>query len=232
MRKSSPPSWAKLGTDIIKVAASNNADITNTVATTTSAIATEQSRSFFDTASRQFRDFSKQVFRQNLSFGNEAVTTTSTSTTMMTTAAVQNLETATNENIAEIDDYYGCGCISKKSECLCGNNALNTEYDANCIPTEVKQEIKENISPEHTINEEALHTMQKFLNATETAPLNTDINKDNANWANTFDTDNKITEKTMESNQQIQTAEPAKQMTQSIVTKKSGFENELPAHNT
>ena len=234
LRKSSPPSWTKLGNDIINAAATNNADLANTVATTAAAVVTEQSRSFFDAASKQFRDFSKQVFRQNLSFGNEAITTSSTSTALMATATVQNPEATANENIARIDDYYGCGCIANTSGCLCGSNASNTEYDVDCIPTDVKQEIKENISPEHTINEETLHTMQKLYGASETAPFNFDINKDNDDWANTFDTASKMAEGgTAEANQQTpSTAPPTTQITQSIVATKSGVENELPAHNT
>ncbi|XP_073824621.1 uncharacterized protein isoform X2 [Musca autumnalis] len=163
LRKQSPPSWPKLGTDILIAANSNNADLASTVATTAAAVVTEQSRSFLDAASKQFRDFSKQVFRQNLSFGNESVTTASTTT--ITSSTVNN----PNSGEAEMTGMLQCstgaaaggvGCVT--SSCFIGPSSSASEYNVESLPTDVKHEIKENISPDHTINEETLLTLHKM----------------------------------------------------------------------
>ncbi|XP_054743883.1 serine-rich adhesin for platelets isoform X1 [Anastrepha obliqua] len=80
-----------------------------------------------------------KVFRQNLSFGNEVATTTNTFTSVFGATAGA--------------DGSGGGCGALPS---------SEQHDATLIPTEVKQEIKENISPEHTINEETLQGLQKL----------------------------------------------------------------------
>lgn len=253
LRKQSPPSWTKLGNDIISAAATNNADLANTVATTATAVVTEQSRSFFDAASKQFRDLSKQVFRQNLSFGNEPAATASTSNnTIMTTVAALNVQPSASENVGRAADYCKCGAVGA---CLCDS----TEYNADCLPTEVKQEIKENISPEHTINEETLHSMQKIYGSsaalttaittmtTPTITLNTKV--DTNDWLIAKDPSTATTHTTAS----MFSAEPAgaamqlppttatptpqpppltTQTQQSTVAEKSGIENEFQAHNT
>uniref|UniRef100_A0A1A9URL9 Uncharacterized protein n=1 Tax=Glossina austeni TaxID=7395 RepID=A0A1A9URL9_GLOAU len=155
LRKQSPPSWTKLSTDILNATSCGNVEVVNTTVTTASSVVAEQSRSFLDAASKQFRDFSKQVFRQNLSFGNEAITTTLTTT--VTTTSVNNI---------------GCsasGLLSSSiSATTCTGCPGSIECDAGLIPTDVKQEIKENISPEHTVNEETIHSFQKLCSTTET----------------------------------------------------------------
>ncbi|XP_017464973.1 PREDICTED: serine-rich adhesin for platelets isoform X2 [Rhagoletis zephyria] len=85
-----------------------------------------------------------KVFRQNLSFGNEAATTTNT--------------------LAGITSVSGVTTGGFLSGGVDGNGTLppTEQHDVTLIPTEVKQEIKENISPEHTINEETLHSLQKL----------------------------------------------------------------------
>ncbi|XP_037828832.1 serine-rich adhesin for platelets isoform X2 [Lucilia sericata] len=233
LRKQSPPSWTKLGNDIITAAATNNVDLANTVATTAAAVVTEQSRSFFD-AAKQLRDFSKQVFRQNLSFGNEPVTTASTSSTTMTTASALNVQPTASESnsgmlLGRAGEYCGCGCVGTATGCLCGT-MLTTECNADCIPTDVKQEIKENISPEHTINEETLHKMQKLYGSsaaitTAAATINFEPNDDN----------NETTIIDSPATAAAVTPPPPTTTTQiqhSTVAATSGIESELPAHNT
>ncbi|KAI8119367.1 Protein phosphatase 1 regulatory subunit 37 [Lucilia cuprina] len=234
LRKQSPPSWTKLGNDIITAAATNNVDLANTVATTAAAVVTEQSRSFFD-AAKQLRDFSKQVFRQNLSFGNEPVTTASTSSTTMTTASALNVQPTASESsggilLGRAGEYCGCDCVGTTTGCLCGT-MLTTECNADCIPTDVKQEIKENISPEHTINEETLHTMQKLYGSSAAltntaATVNIEPNNDN-NQTTIIDT--------LATAAAAVTPPPPTTTTQiqhSNVAATSGIESELPAHNT
>lgn len=180
LRKQSPPTWSKLGTDILTAAGRNNVNVElgNTVATTAAAVVTEQSRSFLDAASKQFRDFSKQVFRQNLSFGNEAVTTASTTT--ITSSTVNNPHSGAGaedvpggvgpaEQIGVVCAHVGA-CGDDPSTCIVSSYATpSMECNVDSLPTDVKQEIKENISPEHTINEGTLHTMQKLGGTTAPA---------------------------------------------------------------
>ncbi|XP_065358025.1 serine-rich adhesin for platelets [Calliphora vicina] len=249
LRKQSPPSWSKLGNDFITAAATNNVDLANTVATTAAAVVTEQSRSFFD-AAKQFRDFSKQVFRQNLSFGNEPVTTASTSSTTMTTASALNVQPTASESsggllLGRTGEFCGCGCVGTTTGCLCGST-LTTECNADCIPTEVKQEIKENISPEHTINEETLHTMQKLcgssaaMTMTATPTINFDTSDANNDWINTNESSTISTSMLSASPAAGSTAAvsaplpptPTTQIPLSTIASTSGTESELPAHNT
>lgn len=135
VRKQSPPSWTKLSTDILNVAANNSDLAATTAATTAAAVVTEQSKSFLDTASKQLRDF-KQVFRQNLSFGNEAAS--SAAATMSTAASTSTMTTPAST-------------ASGNVTCAVDN-----------LPTVLKLEIKENISPEHTINEETTRNILKL----------------------------------------------------------------------
>lgn len=179
LRKQSPPSWSKLGTDMLTAAGSNNIDLTNTVATTAAAVVTEQSRSFLDAASRQFRDFSKQVFRQNLSFGNESVTTASTTT--ITSSTVHNPNSGESSSTDGFGEFTGLICSGAVGGVGVSGNVMDIpssfattssstiECNVDSLPTDVKQEIKENISPEHTINEEILHKIQKLHVNTTTA---------------------------------------------------------------
>uniref|UniRef100_A0A1I8NDN1 Leucine Rich repeat protein n=1 Tax=Musca domestica TaxID=7370 RepID=A0A1I8NDN1_MUSDO len=164
LRKQSPPSWSKLGTDMFIAANSNNADLANTVATTAAAVVTEQSRSFLDAASKQFR-----VFRQNLSFGNESVTTASTTT--ITSSTVNNPNSGEAEMMTGMlhsNSGAAAGVVGGiTSSCCIAPSSSAVECNVDTLPTDVKQEIKENISPEHTINEETLRTIQKMAgNAT------------------------------------------------------------------
>uniref|UniRef100_A0A1I8PI53 Uncharacterized protein n=2 Tax=Stomoxys calcitrans TaxID=35570 RepID=A0A1I8PI53_STOCA len=176
IRKQSPPTWTKIGTDMLTAAGTNNVDLANSVATTAAAVVTEQSRSFLDAASKQFRDFSKQVFRQNLSFGNESVTTASTTT--ITSSTVNNPSSAEGTSAAgygEMAGVMGSGAggscnkvASITSSCAVASTSA-IECNVDSLPTDVKQEIKENISPEHTINEETLHKIQKLHGSTTTS---------------------------------------------------------------
>uniref|UniRef100_A0A1A9WM43 Uncharacterized protein n=1 Tax=Glossina brevipalpis TaxID=37001 RepID=A0A1A9WM43_9MUSC len=158
LRKQSPPSWTKLSTDILNATSSGNVEVMNIAVTTATTVVAEQSRSFLDAASKQFRDFSKQVFRQNLSFGNEAIITTPLTTTVTTASVISTV---------------GCSASgvlgSSVSATTCLGCPGSIECDAGLIPTDVKQEIKENISPEHTVNEETIHSFQKLCNTTEIA---------------------------------------------------------------
>ncbi|KAM7353513.1 uncharacterized protein ACRADG_005545 isoform 1-T5 [Cochliomyia hominivorax] len=242
MRKQSPPSWTKFGNDLITAAASNSVDLANTAVTTAAAVVTEQSRSFFDFS---LRDFGKQVFRQNLSFGNEPVNAASSSSmTTMTTSSTHNVQPTASESAGVLSlekSAEFCDCIGTTTGCLCGSTT-NNEYNADCIPTEVKQEIKENISPEHTINEETLHTMQKlYTNSSSAAMTSYPLN------LNTNDDKNIIDSSTIplaiggEGGAAVSviptpTPPPPPTTTQipqhSTVTTASGIENEIPAHNT
>lgn len=119
-RKTSPASWTSLSGSNI----SNSSQNVDT-----------GSSSFLDTASRQLRDFSKQVFRQNISFNNSSGEPT----------AAAQLEATSSSSSTE---------SASPPEC----NAVN-------MPPSLKRQLKENISPEHTINEETLHTLQKLSRA-------------------------------------------------------------------
>lgn len=170
LRKQSPPSWSK--PDMLTAAGSTNIDFPNAVATTAAAVVPEQSRSFLDAASRQFRDFSKQVFRQNLSFGNESVTTASTTT--ITSSTVNNPNSGESSSTDGFGEFTGLICSGAVGGVGVSGNVMDIprsfattssstiECNVDSLPTDVKQEIKENISPEHTINEETLHKIQKL----------------------------------------------------------------------
>jgi len=98
--------------------------------------------SFLDTASRQLRDFGKQVFRQNLSFNSGDV--------VGGASPLDSSPAMTMSPVAE--------------------SPTSPELNAMHMPLSLKRELKENISPEHTINEETLHTLRK-LSRTEDATL-------------------------------------------------------------
>ncbi|KRJ97467.1 uncharacterized protein LOC6527061 isoform X3 [Drosophila yakuba] len=132
-RKTAPASWASLTGSNISNASQN-----------TSSSAETGGSSFLDTASRQLRDFSKQVFRQNLSFNNSGEQAASSA------APQSELSTGTSASSSTESP--------SPPEC-------NTAY----IPLSLKRQLKENISPEHTINEETLHTLQKLSRAEDVA---------------------------------------------------------------
>ncbi|XP_070075766.1 uncharacterized protein [Drosophila takahashii] len=129
-RKSSPASWTSLTGSNISNASQNASSHTDT-----------GSSSFLDTASRQLRDFSKQVFRQNISFNNSGE---------QAAAGQHELSTGTSASSSTESP--------SPPEC-------NTAH----IPLSLKRQLKENISPEHTINEETLHTLQKLSRAEDVA---------------------------------------------------------------
>ncbi|XP_030377351.1 mucin-5AC [Scaptodrosophila lebanonensis] len=120
-RKTTPPAWTPL-----------DANVSNAGAT-----------SFLDTASRQLRDFGKQVFRQNLSFNQSGDAGNNGA------AVLEPIATSTSVTT---------GTITSISSEAANTNELNAAH----IPMNLKRELKENISPEHTINEETLHTLQKL----------------------------------------------------------------------
>lgn len=96
--------------------------------------------SFLDTATVKLRDFGKQVFRQNLSFNNSGDGINSTTAGATTADAQQQQQMDIN--------------MSETSQTVC-DSPLH-------MPLSLKRELKENISPEHTINEETLHSLQKL----------------------------------------------------------------------
>ncbi|KAH8248839.1 hypothetical protein KR032_003547 [Drosophila birchii] len=127
-RKTSPASWSSLtGSNISN--SSQNVD--------------SGSSSFLDTASRQLRDFSKQVFRQNISFNNSSSGDPTVSGGGTLAAQLEGSTTATSS--------------SSSTE-----SASSPECNAAHMPPSLKRQLKENISPEHTINEETLHSLQKL----------------------------------------------------------------------
>ncbi|XP_016987491.1 uncharacterized protein LOC108050348 isoform X2 [Drosophila rhopaloa] len=132
-RKSSPASWTSLTSSNISNASHN-----------TSSNAETGSSSFLDTASKQLRDFSKQVFRQNISFNNSG------EQAAVAAAAQHELSTGTS--------------ASSSTE-----SPSPPECNAAHMPLSLKRQLKENISPEHTINEETLHTLQKLSRAEDVA---------------------------------------------------------------
>lgn len=99
--------------------------------------------SFLDTATVKLRDFGKQVFRQNLSFNNSGDGINSP-TAGAATAETQNQQQQQQHQL-EIN-------TSGTSQTVCDSH----------MPLSLKRELKENISPEHTINEETLHSLQKL----------------------------------------------------------------------
>ncbi|KAH8409880.1 hypothetical protein KR009_000299 [Drosophila setifemur] len=132
-RKTSPASWTSLtGSNI-----SNSSQNASTQGDTGTS-------SFLDTASRQLRDFSKQVFRQNISFNNSGDPSAS--------GGSAQLEGSTTTSSSSSTDS------PSPPECLAAH-----------MPPNLKCQLKENISPEHTINEETLHTLQKLSRAEEVA---------------------------------------------------------------
>lgn len=99
-----------------------------------------------------------KVFRQNLSFGNEATTTPTAATTANTHSGITaGASGNTNDALSGGSDGSVISNITLPTE----------QHDIALIPTEVKQEIKENISPEHTINEETLQSLQKLTGIEE-----------------------------------------------------------------
>ncbi|XP_052837768.1 mucin-5AC isoform X1 [Drosophila gunungcola] len=132
-RKTSPASWTSLTGSNISNSSQNTSSHTDT-----------GSSSFLDTASRQLRDFSKQVFRQNISFNNSGEQAASVA------AAQHELSAGTS--------------ASSSTE-----SPSPPECNAAHMPLSLKRQLKENISPEHTINEETLHTLQKLSRAEDVA---------------------------------------------------------------
>ncbi|KPU73515.1 uncharacterized protein Dana_GF15445, isoform D [Drosophila ananassae] len=133
-RKISPASWTSL----------TGSNISNSSQNATSNVETSSS-SILETASRQLRDFSKQVFRQNISFNNSGDAASSG-----TVASLEGISTATSS--------------SSSTE-----SPSPPECNAAHMPSSLKRQLKENISPEHTINEETLHTLQKLSRAEDVA---------------------------------------------------------------
>nr|XP_017095634.2 mucin-5AC isoform X1 [Drosophila bipectinata] len=133
-RKISPASWTSLTGSNISNSSQNAASNVDT-----------GSSSILETASRQLRDFSKQVFRQNISFNNSGDATSSG-----TVAPLEGISTATSS--------------SSSTE-----SPSPPECNAAHMPSSLKRQLKENISPEHTINEETLHTLQKLSRAEDVA---------------------------------------------------------------
>ncbi|XP_070139490.1 pneumococcal serine-rich repeat protein isoform X1 [Drosophila kikkawai] len=133
-RKNSPASWTSLtGSNISN--SSQNVD--------------SGSSSFLDTASRQLRDFSKQVFRQNISFNNSSGGGGDASVSGGGSSAAQLEGTTTTATSS-----------SSSTE-----SASSPECNAAHMLPSLKRQLKENISPEHTINEETLHSLQKLSRA-------------------------------------------------------------------
>ncbi|XP_034668632.1 serine-rich adhesin for platelets isoform X2 [Drosophila subobscura] len=141
-RKNSPSSWTSL--------TNSNSNSTSNSNSNLDSVAGTGSSSFLDTASRQLRDFSKQVFRQNISFNNSGDGAASSGS-----AAVQldgNGATGTTTTTTTTTSSSSSTESASPPEC----NA------AHMLPPSLKRQLKENISPEHTINEETLHTLQKL----------------------------------------------------------------------
>ncbi|ALC38443.1 CG31635, partial [Drosophila busckii] len=138
----------------------------NTAATTAAATATEtvaSGSSLLDTA-RQLRDFSKQVFRQNLSFNNSVGGSGG--------GGGEGLASAT---VSTVQDGSATGAATVTSSSNLGESPTHSECNAAHMPLSLKRELKENISPEHTINEETLHTLQK-LSRVEDVTLKAEAN--------------------------------------------------------
>ncbi|XP_068141066.1 LOW QUALITY PROTEIN: serine-rich adhesin for platelets [Drosophila tropicalis] len=110
------------------------------------------STSFLESASRHVRDFGKQVFRQNLSFNNSCD---------LAAAANSNTDGNTLSSVAPGGTTSSSSLSSTSAE-MPTSPALSQECNTVHMPSSLKRELKENISPEHTINEETLHTLQKF----------------------------------------------------------------------
>ncbi|KAH8282584.1 hypothetical protein KR054_008552 [Drosophila jambulina] len=133
-RKTSPASWTSLtGSNISN--SSQNVDSGST--------------SFLDSASRQLRDFSKQVFRQNISFNNSSSGSGGDPTVSGSGSLTAQLE----------------GSTTATSSSSSTESASSPECNAAHMPPSLKRQLKENISPEHTINEETLHSLQKLSRA-------------------------------------------------------------------
>lgn len=101
--------------------------------------------SFLDTATVKLRDFGKQVFRQNLSFNNSGDGINSSAAGAATAAETQHQQQQQQQHQLDIN-------TSGTSQTVCDSH----------MPLSLKRELKENISPEHTINEETLHSLQKL----------------------------------------------------------------------
>uniref|UniRef100_A0A034V9K0 Protein phosphatase 1 regulatory subunit 37 n=1 Tax=Bactrocera dorsalis TaxID=27457 RepID=A0A034V9K0_BACDO len=155
---STPPQTnptAMLPSTLNTTVAINNATAFNVSDCTLSDASSQQLLQKFVHASQQL----SKVFRQNLSFGNEATTTSTvaTTTTNTNTGITGGASGNTNDVLSGGSDGSGVGNITLTTE----------QHDIALIPTEVKQEIKENISPEHTINEETLQSLQKLTGIEE-----------------------------------------------------------------
>ncbi|XP_030556581.1 mucin-5AC isoform X1 [Drosophila novamexicana] len=145
-RKTTPPSRGNGGSNnatTTAATAAGGAGSTGSLATGASGLETGAgSSSFLDTASRQLRDFGKQVFRQNLSFNNSGDGMGAAAQLDVNPSAVAMATSPILSNVAESPSPPECNAVH--------------------MPLSLKRELKENISPEHTINEETLHTLQKL----------------------------------------------------------------------
>lgn len=102
--------------------------------------------SFLDTATVKLRDFGKQVFRQNLSFNNSGDGIGNSSSAAGAAAEAQQQHQQQQLQQQQLDI-----------------NTTGASFDSPLhMPLSLKRELKENISPEHTINEETLHSLQKI----------------------------------------------------------------------
>ncbi|KAH8305433.1 hypothetical protein KR018_005015 [Drosophila ironensis] len=135
VRKISPASWSSL----------TGSNISNSGASQSES----GGSSFLDTASRQLRDFGKQVFRQNISFNNSGD------------------PTAVSGGAASLEGGLSAATSSSSST----ESPSPPECNAAHMPPNLKRQLKENISPEHTINEETLHTLQKLSRAEASSDL-------------------------------------------------------------
>ncbi|XP_033236699.1 serine-rich adhesin for platelets isoform X2 [Drosophila pseudoobscura] len=148
-RKTSPSSWTSL-TGGSHCATSNSNSNSNS---NLDSVSGTGSSSFLDTASRQLRDFSKQVFRQNISFNNSG-------------------DGAASSGPAGVQlDGNGATGTTTTSSSSSTESASPPECNAAHMPPSLKRQLKENISPEHTINEETLHTLQKLSRVEDVATL-------------------------------------------------------------
>ncbi|XP_070065327.1 pneumococcal serine-rich repeat protein isoform X3 [Drosophila virilis] len=143
-RKTTPPARGNGGSNnATTTAAATAAGGAGSLVTGASGLETGAgSSSFLDTASRQLRDFGKQVFRQNLSFNNSGDGMGAAAQLDVNPSAVAMATSPILSNVAESPSPPECNAVH--------------------MPLSLKRELKENISPEHTINEETLHTLQKL----------------------------------------------------------------------
>ncbi|TDG45951.1 hypothetical protein AWZ03_007671 [Drosophila navojoa] len=144
-RKTTPPSRSNSCSSSSNTAAAGGAAGQGAGSGVAGAFGLETSgsgSSFLDTASRQLRDLRKQVFRPNLSFniGNDS---------------------ASSAGQLDVNASAAATTMSPILSSV-GESPSPPERNAVHMPLSLKRELKENISPEHTINEETLHSLQKL----------------------------------------------------------------------